>query len=76
MTCERGGGLSVATHFERDYAWEYDGWECLLCGNMTDPLIMTKRDAQAHGTIGPMTSSGMWPTRGAVSPDQCTGPVR
>ena len=49
MTCERCGGLSVAAHFEGNHAWEYDGWECLICGNITDPLIMTNRDAQAHG---------------------------
>ena len=58
MTCERCGGLSVAAHFEGNHAWQYDGWECLICGNITDPLIMTNRDAQAHGAIGPMTSHG------------------
>jgi len=76
MTCERRGGLSVAAHFEGNHAWEYDGWECLICGNITDPLIMTNRDAQAHRAIGPMTSSGTRPPRGAVSPGRHAGTVR
>ena len=76
MTCERCGGLSVTAHFEGDHAWEYDGWACLICGNITDPLIMTNRDAQAHGALGPMTSSGMRPVRGAVSPGRHISKVR
>jgi len=67
MTCERCGGLSVSRHFEGGQAWEYDGWECLICGNITDPLIMTNRDAQAHGTRGrPVTSNERRPARGAI----------
>lgn len=76
MTCERCGGLSVVRHFEGGQAWEYDGWECLICGNIADPLIMTNRYAQAHGAIGPMTASGMRPARGAVSPGRHTDTVR
>jgi hypothetical protein len=76
MTCERCGGLSIARHFEGDQAWEYDGWVCLICGNITDPLILTNRDAQAHGDIGPMTSSGKRTARGAVSPGPHTVTVR
>ena len=76
MTCERCGGMSVAMHFEGDRAWEYDGRKCLICGNITDPLIITNRDAQAHGAIGRMTSRGMRPARGAVSPSRHTGVVR
>jgi hypothetical protein len=76
MTCERCGGLSIARHFEGGQAWEYDGWECLICGDITDPLIMTNRDAQAHGAKGPMTSSGMRSARGAVSPGWHTDIIR
>jgi hypothetical protein len=76
MTCKRCGGLSIARHFEGGQAWEYDGWECLICGDITDPLIMTNRDAQAHGAIGPMTSSGMRSARGAVSPGRHTDIIR
>jgi hypothetical protein len=76
MACERCGGMSVAAHFEGDRAWEYDGWKCLICGNITDPLIITNRDAQAHGAIGSMTSKGMRPVRGAVSPGRHTSTAR
>jgi len=76
MTCKRCGGLTIARHFEGGQAWEYDGWECLICGDITDPLIMTNRDAQAHGARGPMTSSGMRSARGAVSPARHTDIIR
>ena len=76
MTCERCGGLSIAAHFEGGQAWAYDGWECLLCGNITDPVIMTNRNAQAQEGIGPLASSGMRPARGAVNPGRHTGPGR
>jgi hypothetical protein len=76
MNCERCGGMSVAMHFEGSCAWEYDGWKCLICGNITDPLIMTNRDAQLHGAIGSMTSIGMRPARGAVSPGRHTSAAR
>lgn len=49
MTCERCGGMCAATHFEGGRAWEYDGWECLICGNITDPLITSNREAQSSG---------------------------
>ena len=76
MACERCGGMSIAAHFEGDRAWEYDGWKCLICGNITDPLIITNRNAQAHGAIGPMSSKGMRPVGGAVSPSRHTGTAR
>ena len=76
MTCERCGGMSVAAHFEGDRAWEYDGWKCLICGNITDSIIITNRDAQAHGAIGSMTSRGMRLVRGAVGPGRHTSTSR
>jgi hypothetical protein len=76
MTCERCGGMSVAAHFEGGQAWEYDGWKCLICGNVTDPLIITNRGAQAHGVIGSMTQIGMQPARGAVNPGRHRDTVR
>lgn len=76
MACERCGGMSIAAHFEGDRAWEYDGWKCLICGNITDPLIITNRDAQARGAIEPMTSIRMRSARGVVSPGRHTGTAR
>lgn len=70
MTCERCGGLSIAMHFGDGFAWEYDGWRCMNCGNVIDPLIRLNRDVQAHRGIGPMTQRGMRPARGAVGSGQ------
>ncbi len=68
MICQRCGGLSVATHFEAGHIWEYDGWACLICGNIIDPLILLNRDAQGHGTLRPLSSRGMRAARGSVEP--------
>jgi len=68
MTCDRCGGLSVAMHFVTDHTWEYDGWLCMNCGNVIDPLILTNRDVQANGTLGSIALKGMRPARGEVGP--------
>lgn len=70
MRCERCGGLSVAMHFDDDHTWEYDGWRCMNCGNVIDPLIQINRDVQAHRGFGRMTKPGMQPARGAVGSSQ------
>ena len=67
MRCLRCNGLIVAMHFTGDHTWEYDGWECLICGNITDPVILKNRDAQASGSIAPMTAKGMRAAGGAVA---------
>jgi len=67
MTCERCGGLSVARHFEGGQAWEYDGWECLICGNITDPLITSNREAQSSGLQQVMSVKGMRGADGTVA---------
>ena len=67
MICERCGGLIVAAHFEGDHAWEYDGWECLICGNITDPLIASNREAQSNGLLRLMSAKGMRGAGGAVT---------
>ena len=53
-------------HFANELLWEYDGWECLNCGNIDDPLILSNRARQAGGPFGPMTARGMRGARGAV----------
>lgn len=68
MECSRCKGLLLPTHFSNDCVWEYDGWKCLICGNVTDPLIASNKEAQAHGRVEPMTSRGMQPARGVVNP--------
>jgi hypothetical protein len=67
MTCERCGGLSVARHFEGGQAWEYDGWECLICGNITDPLITSNREAQSSTLQQVMSVKGMRGAGGTVA---------
>lgn len=67
MTCERCGGLSVAMHFEGNHAWQYDGWECLICGNIIDPLIASNREAQSSGLLPLMSAKGMRGAGGAVA---------
>jgi len=66
MRCERCCGFIIPMRFCHEHTWEYDGWLCVNCGNVIDPLIETNRDVQAHGGVGPMTQRGMRPARGAV----------
>ena len=52
MKCERCDGLVVAISFvgggDTCGAWEYDGWKCLNCGHITDPLLIKNRELLAH----------------------------
>lgn len=51
MTCGRCGGFLLKRHFENlddsAGAWAYDGWICLNCGDIVDPLILQNRSL--HG---------------------------
>jgi hypothetical protein len=67
MRCARCNGLIVYTHFTSDHTWEYDGWQCLNCGNIDDPLIASNRETQANGSIGPMSAKGMRGAGGTVA---------
>jgi len=70
MTCQRCGGLAVGVSFSGGIiateAWEYDGWKCLNCGYVTDPLIAKNKTWQSqglqklasHSTYKRMTSAG------------------
>ncbi|MBA5866818.1 MAG: hypothetical protein GDA67_09025 [Nitrospira sp. CR1.3] len=52
MKCERCGGLTIDVSFfggvTATGAWEYDGWKCLNCGYVTDPLILKNRTARSQ----------------------------
>ncbi len=52
MGCERCNGLVMAVSFtggdDARAAWEYDGWKCMNCGYITDPLSVKNRAAQAR----------------------------
>jgi hypothetical protein len=47
MRCDRCGGFQLRSHFQsgKDITgtWEYDGWLCLNCGEIVDPLILLNR---------------------------------
>ena len=56
MKCERCNGLVIPVSFvggdDARGAWEYDGWKCLNCGHVTDPLFMKNREILARsGTV-------------------------
>ncbi len=50
MGCKRCGGLSIGVSFSGGViateAWGYDGWKCLNCGHVTDPVILKNKEAQ------------------------------
>lgn len=52
MRCERCGGFQLKLHFMYQKGstapWEYDGWLCLNCGEIVDPLILLNRMVQGR----------------------------
>lgn len=30
-------------NIQDDFAWRYDGWHCVYCGEVIDPLILVNR---------------------------------
>lgn len=52
MKCERCNGLFIPVSFVGGDkvvgAWAYDGWKCLNCGHITDPLLMKNRERLAQ----------------------------
>jgi hypothetical protein len=65
MQCDRCGGLQLRSHFQSGRgmttaSWEYDGWLCLNCGEIVDPLILVNRivQNQLHDHISPRPYDG------------------
>jgi hypothetical protein len=61
MQCPRCQGLMVPDHFS-DLLYDggylsFDGWRCLCCGNVLDPVILGNRQAVV-GELAPVLSSG------------------
>jgi len=52
MTCERCKGLFIPVSFVGSDdvvgAWAYDGWKCVNCGHVTDPVLMRNRELLAQ----------------------------
>lgn len=67
IQCPRCHGLSVATHFGTGDCWAFDGWLCLNCGDVVDPVILTNRKIRAEGSTVSMAAKGMRCAGGAVS---------
>jgi hypothetical protein len=51
MQCPRCRGLMVPDQFfdliNEDWLWRFDGWRCLCCGNILDPVILRNQQAAA-----------------------------
>lgn len=51
MKCPRCGGLMHFEEFkntQNDVYWTYDGWRCVFCGEVLDPLILLNREVERH----------------------------
>lgn len=68
MKCNRCGGLQLWAHFANDGGasclWDYDGWRCMNCGDVIDPVILENRrlqhDVAATRPLVPYGSSIIW----------------
>lgn len=67
IPCPRCRGLSVATRFGTGYWWAFDGWLCLNCGDVIDPVILTNRRNRANGSALSLAGKGMRSPGGAVA---------
>lgn len=65
--CPRCQGLRVATQFGTGEWWAFEGWLCLNCGDVTDPVILTNRGQRTEGARVSMAAKGMRTPGGAVS---------
>lgn len=67
VKCRRCHGLSVATRFGDDQWWAFDGWLCLNCGDVIDPVILNNRECDSDRGPMSMNTKGMRGARGTVS---------
>ncbi|OQW35867.1 MAG: hypothetical protein A4E19_15530 [Nitrospira sp. SG-bin1] len=53
MKCDRCNGLVIAVSFvggdDQVGIWAYDGWKCVNCGDVRDPLLMKNRSILTEG---------------------------
>lgn len=51
MRCPRCGGLMNFEYFTNavsgEMPWSYEGWRCVYCGEVIDPLILLNRMKEA-----------------------------
>jgi hypothetical protein len=69
MKCERCKGLFIPVSFvggdETVGVWAYDGWKCVNCGHVTDPVLMSNREllvqneATHQSVLGRIAETGL-----------------
>ena len=61
MRCPRCGGVmdhEWFTNMEQEgMSWSYDGWRCIYCGEVIDPLILYNR-LTSKGRMEETTAAG------------------
>lgn len=68
MICDRCGGFQRWSHFENlggaSGSWAYDGWLCINCGDIVDPLIVNNRKMQNvvdhRHLVRPFENKAIW----------------
>ena len=53
MKCPKCKGVMVYETFtnQDNLAWHYDGWRCLYCGDVIDPVIMANKKASMNNNL-------------------------
>lgn len=53
MKCPKCKGVMVYETFtnQDNLAWHYDGWRCLYCGDVIDPVIMANKKASKNNNL-------------------------
>lgn len=53
MKCPKCKGSMVYETFtnQDNLAWHYDGWRCLYCGEVLDPVIIANKKASKNNNL-------------------------
>lgn len=53
MKCPKCKGAMVYETFtnQDNLAWHYDGWRCLYCGEVLDPVIIANKKAAKNNNL-------------------------
>ncbi|HEY5648507.1 MAG TPA: hypothetical protein VIU33_03340 [Nitrospiria bacterium] len=67
MKCPKCKGLMNPEEFictSKEGGWEYEGWRCVYCGEVIDPLILQNRlKGKAEPKDSQLTGSGNSPKK-------------
>ena len=69
MRCPRCGGMMHYEEFvntmDEGMAWSFDGWRCVYCGEVVDPLILYNRSLHHQKTETRIEEkTAVWSKRG------------